>query len=77
MIVDRWVPDEAADIIARHGVTLVGGTPFHVARLLDLVERTRRLDGVFDGEHRGRVDGFAHEDAFDKRAALGQAEDLG
>src|SRR6185437_9295055 len=31
---------------------------------------------VFDGEHRGRVDGFALENTLDQLAAFGQAEDF-
>ena len=39
VIVDRWDPEEAADLVAEHRVTLLAGTPFHVSALLDLAER--------------------------------------
>jgi len=38
VLVDRWDVEEAAGLIAEHGVSMIGGAPFHIAGLLDLVE---------------------------------------
>ena len=39
VMVDQWDPEDAANRIAEHGVTMVAGTPFHLNGLLDIAER--------------------------------------
>ena len=49
ILMDRWDPEAAPELVAEHSVTTLCGTPFHITAMLDLKEKgDPRLETITD-----------------------------